>query len=91
MQNVLTEEAIKKRIETQRTNPHKHSEKTKQILSKMQMKPILQKTLNGELIKRWYSMKDIESELGIPFGTISACARGKQSATRGFKWEYANK
>ena len=51
-------------------------------------KPILQFTLDGELIKKWSCAKDAERELGFNNGHISSCCSGKRKTTNGYIWRY---
>lgn len=50
--------------------------------------PILQFTKNGELVKKWDSIMDIERELGIRQPHVSSCCKGKRKTTGGFIWRY---
>lgn len=52
-------------------------------------KPILQYDFNGNLIKRWDSIADIERELGINRSCISNNLIGNNKTSHGFVWEYA--
>lgn len=54
-------------------------------------KPILQYDLNGNFIKRWDSMSDIERELNIRHGRIWYCCTNRQKTSHGFIWRYAEK
>ncbi len=47
-----------------------------------------QYTKQGEFIKTWDSMSQIEKELGILHCCISDCCRGKQKSAGGFIWKY---
>ena len=53
-------------------------------------KPIIQFTKNGEFIRKWDSIRDVERELGINQGNISNCCKGKLKLTGGYIWSYAN-
>jgi group I intron endonuclease len=71
-----------------------HSEEWKQKLrednpgGKATSKPILQKDLNGFVIKRWPSGSKAAKELGFGKGNICSCAKlGKKY--KGFYWSYA--
>ena len=52
-------------------------------------KIVNQYDLEGNFIKQWYCIKDIEKELGCNNRNISACCRHKRPTAYGFKWEYA--
>jgi group I intron endonuclease len=61
-------------------------EKTRQRL----MKPVFQKTLYYELIKRWDCVADAARELKIPTSNITNCVNGKgYKSAGGFRWERA--
>lgn len=49
-------------------------------------KEICQYTINGELIKIWTSMKEIEQSLNINHSKVSEVTRGKRKQTGGFIW-----
>ena len=53
-------------------------------------KSILQFSLNGELVKKWDCMKDVERELGFYHQSISSCCLGKLKTANGYKWGYAD-
>lgn len=50
-------------------------------------KKVGQYDLSGNLIKIWDSQGEIERELGFEQANISACCRGKQRTSCGFKWK----
>lgn len=52
-------------------------------------KPILQYTLDGKLLNRWESAKDVEEVKGLGRKNISCCLRGKSKSAYGFLWKYA--
>ena len=49
-------------------------------------RPIIQFTLDGELIRKWDSIADAKRETGAH--KIVDCCNGKRNKTNGFKWEY---
>lgn len=51
-------------------------------------KPILQFTKDGEFVKKWSCIKDVERELGFYRQSISKCCLGKRKTAYGFKWHY---
>ena len=53
-------------------------------------KPVIQYDLEGNIIKVWEKIFDIQIELGFKNSNISACCQGKQKTAYGFKWEYKN-
>lgn len=60
-------------------------------ITKAKYKITLQYDLNGNFIKEWPGAKIAEKELGLYNGSISACIKGFQKQTKGFKWKYAEK
>lgn len=64
----------------------KHTEKSKQKMSKAKAKPILQYTLDNIFIREWDSAKQAENELGC-YG-IGYCCKGKRKSSGGFIWKY---
>lgn len=51
---------------------------------------IKQLSLNGEHVKTWDQLKDIEKDLGYLKTNIVKCCRKKQLTAYGFIWEYAD-
>lgn len=52
------------------------------------IKPVLQFTKDGKLIKRWPSASQIERELGYFQAAISSCCVGKTKTSYGYIWHY---
>ena len=52
------------------------------------VRPIAQLGLDGNIIKIWDAMTDIEKELGISTSKICMCCQGKRKTTKGFKFKY---
>ena len=51
-------------------------------------KPVLQYTLDGELIREWKSTMDVQRNLGYSHGNISSCCTGRYKSANGFNWKY---
>ena len=51
--------------------------------------PIVQLSKDGKFIRRWCSAREVERELGIRNGHITACCKGKRNSAGGFRWVYA--
>lgn len=51
-------------------------------------KPVLQYDLDGNLVKRWPSAREIEQQMGIPSTNITACLKGRIKTTHGYIWRY---
>ena len=51
-------------------------------------KKVVQKNINGKIIKIWDYMHDIERETGIKHQSVSACCKGIQKHTHNYKFEY---
>ena len=85
--HIVSEETRRKISEAQLGK--KHSEETKQKISKALSKKVVQLNKDTlEVIKVWDSTIQVERELGIGCGHISAVCRGKRQTTGGFKWKY---
>ena len=54
-------------------------------------RPVLQKTLDGKLIKRWGCGLDAVREGGFESSSITRVCQGKYKTHKGFKWEYEKK
>ena len=50
-------------------------------------KPVLQLSLDGELIREWPSTSECGRN-GFNFGAVAACCRGKLPHYKGFRWMY---
>jgi len=53
-------------------------------------KMVVQKSLDGDIIKIWGSMQNIRKELGFTPSNICRCCQGSVKRIGGFKWEYYN-
>lgn len=51
-------------------------------------KKVNQYDLEGNYIKTWNSIMDIERELGINNSNISSCCNGNKNSAGGFKWKH---
>jgi len=52
--------------------------------------PIIQKTKEGKVIKKWSSIKEAATSVKRYQATIVHCLNGKTKTCAGFKWEYSN-
>lgn len=53
-------------------------------------KPIVQVSLDGELVRFWFSAADVHRETNILKPSISSCCTGKRKTTGGYKWQYVD-
>lgn len=60
------------------------SEETIRKLSKT----VMQYTLDGEFVREWISLSEIERQLGYEISAISRCCKGKQKSSYGFNWKF---
>ena len=51
-------------------------------------KPVLQFTIQGEFLKEWSSMREIERQLGFETGGICRVCKGVYSHSHGYVWRY---
>lgn len=51
---------------------------------------VVQCNLQGEPLRIWNSLKEVEEELNIKYQLISRCCRGHRRSTHGFVWKYVN-
>ena len=56
--------------------------------AKEKRKPVVQKTLEGEVVKIWASMSDACRAKGFYTTAISGCCNGKRKTHKGYRWEY---
>jgi len=50
--------------------------------------PIIQLSIDGELVKQWDSASDASKVLNIDPSSIAKCCKGKQLTYKGYKWMY---
>lgn len=61
--------------------------RNKRVAEKLS-KPIEQWSKDGQLIKVWASLKEVEKEKGWSHGNISGCANGLNKTAYGFIWKF---
>ena len=44
---------------------------------------------NGQFIRRWKSTSEAGRQLGISYGSICECLKGRRKTAGGYKWRYA--
>lgn len=54
-------------------------------------KPILQKTLDGKILRYFESAKEAAESVNARIDTVYCVARGSKASSMGFVWEYADK
>lgn len=54
-------------------------------------KPVYQLSIDGEFVRLWPSVNEVERSLGLRHSDIVTCCSGKQKTAFGYKWRYANK
>lgn len=52
-------------------------------------KKVIQYTKDGEFVKEWASLKEIQRVLGFDIGNISSCCNGRYKQAYNFIWRYA--
>ena len=69
-----------------------HTDCTKDKIRKALSKPIIQFTLDGELIREWNSATEVERELNIAHNQITACCKKRKNykSAGGYIWKYKN-
>ena len=50
--------------------------------------PVIQYTLDGYIIKKWRSLKEIEKTIGYSRNSIALCCKGKYKKSHGYIWRY---
>ena len=56
-----------------------------------QSKSVIQKSLDGKIIRIWHSANEIKRELGFGQGNICMCCKGKYKQAYGYIWQYIEK
>ena len=57
-------------------------------VAKALSKPIIQCDKQGNFIKEWSSIMEIERSLGFGHQNICSCCNGKRKFANGYKWKY---
>jgi hypothetical protein len=52
-------------------------------------RPVVQMSLDGEIIKRWESTIKVKEKLGYSDWSVKQCCRGNRQTAYGYKWQYA--
>ena len=70
-----------------------HTDCTKDKIRKALSKPIIQFTLDGELVRKWDSARDVEKVLNISHSQITACCKKRKNykSASGYIWKYYDK
>lgn len=68
----------------------KFTEKEKTSRTKVHKRRVVQKSLTGEILGYFDSIKEGSAKTGCTQIGIYACCKHKQETTNGFKWEYAD-
>jgi hypothetical protein len=76
------------KINSEKYKGFKHSEESKKKMGASRSKKVIQKTLDGNVIKIWDSASQIEKEILYSQANISKCCKGQYTQSYGFKWEY---
>ena len=67
-----------------------HNERMRKALTNGKLsKPVLQLTLDGELIREWPSTKEVGRN-GFDSGAVAKCCNGKRKTHKGFRFMYAD-
>lgn len=66
----------------------RHAAKNNLLHNKGKKTKINQYDLNGNFIKTWNSMKEIENEYNVSHTTIRFCCKGKNKTSKGYIWRY---
>jgi len=86
---------LRKRFRYTLISKKKMSESQKGIAKRGELSPyskrVYQYEKNGNFIKEWGSLSDIERELGYPHGNIGKVTRGDIKFAYGFLWSYNKK
>lgn len=52
-------------------------------------RPVVQMSLDGEIIERWESTIKVKEKLGYSDWSVKQCCRGNRQTAYGYKWQYA--
>ena len=52
-------------------------------------RPVIQMSLDGEVIARWDSTIKVKEKLGYSDWSVKQCCRGNRRTAYGYKWQYA--
>ncbi len=97
MGHFVSEETKRKIMEKLKGRTRSDSEEIKKKRSEMminhpttksRIKPILQLSLENEIIKKWNGSNEVKRELGYYPIHISRCCNGKRKTAYGYKWKF---
>lgn len=57
---------------------------------KQNCRVVFQYTLDGDFVRVWPSLSEIQRELGFAYTNIQSCCIGKRKTAYGFVWKYAD-
>ena len=66
-------------------NRYKSQSEQRKGIKTAKIKPVIQRAINGDFIKRFNSVKQAKKETNI---NISGCLSGRYKTAGGFKWEF---
>ena len=66
----------------------KSEDAKKKIQENSHKKQVVQKKLNGDVLKKYPSLSSASRETGINLGNISSCCNGRIDTAGGFIWEF---
>lgn len=93
-QGMIVSEATREKISNAtkgENNPFfrkRHTEETKSYLGEIKSIPIIQLTMDGEIIKEWKSRKEASENYKVSPNAIYSVLAGKTTSCKGFIWIY---
>lgn len=87
MKENLSEETLRRRSEG--LKGRKFSDEHKKKIGLANSKAVCMYTKDGEFIRMFNSMVEIENELGISHSHVSQCCKGQRKTSGGYSWKYA--
>lgn len=87
-----TEETKRKISESHKgkKNSKVHNENTRKAIIKLQGRPVLQYTLDGNFLREWEASSVAADYYKVDRSSLMRCCQGKFKSSCGYKWKYKN-
>ena len=88
-QNVLHSISHRKVVTKRNCGGHRNHVNYPKFQPRTDKRPVIQMSMDGEIIKHWDSTIRVKEVLGYSDWSIKQCCRGNRRTAYGYKWQYA--
>lgn len=64
--------------------------RSRRMINSPRIRPVIQMTMDGKIVKRWESINEAYRELGLHRGCIREACKDKNRTSGGYRWRFAN-